>query len=305
MRIGALSSNSPVTNNTDNINFYYIEPYLYLNYEVINNLGISGAIRKNILYDKNDKSFTSYQLSSHYELNNKNRFILSDGKYHSYTTPNFYIRDYTLLSSDQIALDYYFESNKLNLSSALYYKNDKGNFRLNNFERYDRIETFGFELNINYLIYKHFRLNVSNSYINQKQFISENKFNTALNLKYFVKAQLMYNNSKLFNCAILFTTRPGNNYTSVHDAVFNTNANDYEPRFSSPFTSTFSDYKRFDFSINKLIPLKKSYIIAFASINNIFNNKNQSSVYYIEDYTQKLSNYFQQRTLYFGIQLRF
>lgn len=301
----ALSSHSPVTNNTKDTNFYYIEPYLYLNYDVLHNLGVSGAIRKNILYDKNAKSFTSFQISLHYELNKKNRYILSGGKYHSYATPNFYIRNYALLSSEQVALDYYFESNKLNLSSAIYYKNDKGDFRLNDFERYDKIKTLGFELNIDFPIYKHFRLNVSNSYIDQKQFISENEFNTALNLKYFVKAQLMYNNSKLFNSALLFTTRPGNNYTSVNEAVFNTNANDYEPSFNTPFASTFSDYKRFDFSVNKLIALKKSYIIAFASVNNIFNNKNQSSVYYNENYTQESFNYFQQRTLYFGMQLRF
>ncbi|SZD73850.1 Uncharacterised protein [Candidatus Ornithobacterium hominis] len=50
---------------------------------------------------------------------------------------------------------------------------------------------------------------------------------------------------------------------------------------------------------------KKSYIIAFASINNIFDNKNQSSVYYNKNYTQESFNYFQQRTLYFGMQLRF
>lgn len=98
---------------------------------------------------------------------------------------------------------------------------------------------------------------------------------------------------------------PGKNFTSVNDAIYNTNANDYEPSFNTPFASTFSDYKRFDFSVNKLIALKKSYIIAFASINNIFNNKNQSSVYYNENYTQESFNYFQQRTLYFGMQLRF
>lgn len=301
----ALSNTRSVIENKDEIDFYYIEPYLYLNYELLNNLGISGAIRKNILYDKNAKSFTSYQLSSHFEINHKNRFILSSGKYHSYTTPNFYIRDYTLLSSNQLALDYYFESHKFNLSSAIYYKNDKGDFRLNDFEKYDKIKTFGFELNLAFPVYKHFRLNVSNSYIDQKQFISENKFNTALNLKYFVKAQLMYSNPTLFNCSLLFTTRPGNNYTSVNAGVYNTNSNDYEPNFNIPFASTFSDYKIFDFSINKLIALKKSYIVAFASVNNIFDHKNQSSVYYNTNYTQELFNYFQRRTLYFGMQLRF
>ncbi len=301
----ALSANSPAVENKEDIDFYYMEPYIYLNYEILPNLGVSGATRKNILWDKGAKSFVSYQLSSHYEINKKNRFILSGGKYHSYTTPNYYIRNYTLLSSQQIAIDYYFESKKFNLSSAIYYKNDKGDFRLNNFERYDKIKTFGFELNFNFPLFKNFRLNVSNSYIDQKQFIADIKYNTALNLKYFVKAQLMYNKPNLFNCSLLFTTRPGNNYTSVNSASFNPSANDYEPNFNTPLTSTFSDYKRFDFSINKLIALKKSYIIAFASVNNIFDNKNQSAVYYNESYTNQLFNYLQRRTLYFGVQLRF
>ncbi|MDL1913119.1 MAG: hypothetical protein FDW93_01120 [Bergeyella sp.] len=301
----ALSANSPVAENVDDINFYYIEPYLYLNYEVLRNFGVSGAIRKNILWNKGVKSFVSYQLSSHYEINNKNRFILSGGKYHSYTMPNNYVRDYTLLSSEQLALDYYYESKKINISSAIYYKDDKGNFRLNNFERYDKIKTFGFELNLNLPIYKNFRLDVSNSYVHQKQFISDTEYNTALNLKYFIKTQLIYNNPHLFNCSLLFTTRPGNNYTSVHSASFNSNANDYEPSLNLPFASTFSDYNRFDFSISKLVPLKKSYIIAFASVNNIFDKKNQSSVYYNKNYTKKLFNYFQRRILYFGMQLRF
>ena len=49
----------------------------------------------------------------------------------------------------------------------------------------------------------------------------------------------------------------------------------------------------------------KYYLLISASVNNIFDNKNQSSVYYNENYTQELFNYFQRRTLYFGLQLRF
>ena len=292
----ARSNNSPTVENEAETDFYYVEPYLYLNYEVLSNLGVSGSIRKNVFLDKNAENFTSYQLSSHYEINNQNRFILGAGKYHSYAR-----RDYGLLSSEQIALDYYFEGNKFNLSSAVYYKRDKVNSK-----KYDRIETFGFELNFNFPFYSHFRLNISNSYLDQKQFISEVKYNTALNLDYFVKAQLMYNNSDLFNCSLLFTTRPGSNYTPVSHATFNPSAYDYEPRFNDiPFSATFSDYKRFDFSINKLIAFKKSYMIAFVSVNNIFDTKNQSSVYYNENYTQESFDYFQRRTLYFGMQLMF
>lgn len=300
----ALTSNSPTTINNENVDFYYIEPYFYLNYEILKNLGISSAIRKNVLWDKGAKSFLSYQLSSHYEINNKNRIIISGGKYHSYTTPNYYIRKYTLLSSNQIALDYYFETNKINVSSAIYYKKDKGDFRLNDYEKYDQIETFGVELNVDFPLYKRFRLNLSNSYINQKQYIDNIHYNTSLNLKYFIKAQLTYNNPNLFNCSLLFTTRPGNNYTPVSSASFNTESNDYEPDYKTAFSSTFNDYKSLDFSINKLIPFKKFYIIAFASVNNLLNNENQSSVYYSKDYIDEYFNYFQKRIIYFGMQIR-
>ena len=60
------------------------------------------------------------------------------GKYHSYSTPNYYIRNYNLLSSSQIALDYYYEKDKFNISSAIYYKTDKGDISTNNFEKYEK-----------------------------------------------------------------------------------------------------------------------------------------------------------------------
>jgi len=298
----ALSPESPTVSNQEDLDFYYIEPYLYLNFEVSRNFGISTAARKNVFLDKDTNSFLSYQISSHYEINNKNRFILSGGKYHSYTTPNYFVRNYTLLSSEQIALDYYFESKKFNFSSAIYYKNDKGDFRLNDFESYDKIRTLGFEMNINFPFYKQFNLNISNSYIDQNQFISNSEFNTSLNLKYFIKAQLQYNNPKLFNCSLLYTTRPGNNYTPITNASFNTTANDYEPNFGTPFSATFNDYKRLDFAINKLISFKKSYLIAFLSVNNIFDSKNESLAYYDSNYSNVFFDYFQRRTIYFGMQ---
>lgn len=69
----AISSISPTITNKQNINFHYIEPYIYLNFELFENFGFSSAIRKNMFWSSNSKNFISYQLSSHYEPNHKNR----------------------------------------------------------------------------------------------------------------------------------------------------------------------------------------------------------------------------------------
>ncbi|AQW95509.1 TonB-dependent receptor [Elizabethkingia anophelis] len=301
----ALSPKSPTVENNAEIDFYYVEPYLFLNYEISKGFGVSGAIRKNILKDKGAKSFVSYQMSSHYEINDKNRLIISGGRYHSYSTPNYYVRDYTLLSSNQLALDYYFNSKTFGLSYAVYYKKDTGNFTLNDYERYDQIKTLGAELGLDFIIYKNISLVVSNSYINQKQYISDTEYNTKLRMNYFIKSQIIYKNPKLFNLSLLFTTRPGNNYTSVNGSNFNTTASDYEPIFNTPFSSHFSKYSRFDLTVNKLIPMKSLFLIAFASINNVFDKKNHSSAYYNYNYTEQNFNLYQRRTLYFGLQFNF
>jgi hypothetical protein len=300
----AYTEKSPTINNAEKINFHYIEPFAYVNHEITKKIGYSIAFRNNIFQSKDTKSFLSYQLATHVELNNHNRFILSGGNYHSYSTPNYYIRNFNLLNSRQIALDYYFESKKINISSAIYFKSDKGDFTLNDYENYDKIHTFGAELSFGYPIINYLHINISNTYIKQNRYIENEKYNSSLNLKYFIKTQILYNNPKTFNASVYYTTHPGNHYTSVNKSVFNEKANDYEPIFRIPFASTLSSYHRIDLSFSKLFPFKKSYLIAFASINNLFNFKNQSSVYYDQNYSNTYFNYYQRRIFYFGIQLQ-
>ena len=297
--------NSTLYSNDEKNKFYYIEPYLYVNYNFDNNLGVSVAFRKNIFKHDFSNDFLSFQISSNYRISEKNKFILSAGNYHSYATPNFLVRNFPVLSSKQIALDYSYESKKFNLTAAIYYKNDKGDIRLNEFEKYDGINTFGAELNLEIPVHKNILFNFSNTFIDQKQFINDSKFNTALNLKYFIKSQIVYKNLKLFTTSFSYTTRPGNNYTSLSNASFNTTANDYEPTFSTPFINTFTDYHRVDFTINKILAFKKYYIIVFTSLNNIFDFKNQASVYYNNNYTKEYFDFLQRRIIYFGIQGRF
>lgn len=302
----ANSHRSPFIKEKKYIDFFYIEPYVYIDYTPIYNLNISSAFRKNIFLAKGTESFTSYQISVNHRIRDNYNTIISAGKYHSYAEPNNYIRNYTVLSSDQIAIDSYFKIMKYDMSVAFYYKKEKGE-RLNFYDQNNKteIKTFGIENSLNIPIAKNIVFNLSNTFLNQRQYLSEQKYKTSLNLKYFIKSQIIYNNPKILSVSLLFTTRPGNNYTSINGSAYNYAANEYEPHYESWFTSNYSDYYRLDFSVTKIIPMKNSSLVIFGSMNNVFDKENQSYAYYNTDYNNKYFNFYQRRLLYFGMQWRF
>ncbi|HZJ73950.1 MAG TPA: hypothetical protein VFC87_04025, partial [Perlabentimonas sp.] len=65
--------------------------------------------------------------------------------------------------------------------------------------------------------------------------------------------------------------------------------------------SQYGNYNRFDISFSKYIRRRKNALVAFASLNNIFDTKNESEALYNEDYTAKYFDYYQFRTMYFGL----
>ena len=231
--------------------------------------------------------------------------ILSLGKYNSYSTPNYFYHNISLLSSNQIALDYYLEKKKYSFSSAIYFKKDYGDNNSNLLYRFSEIRNSGIEFTLNYNINKNFSFGISNTFLEQKGYINNTKYKTANNLKYFIKTQISYINPKLFTCSLSLNTRPGNNFTQVNNSLFNNDANDYEPFFEITNNSTFNNYFKIDFTINKVFNIKDNSLITFLSINNIFNNKNNSSIYYNNDYTVPTYTNYQQRIIYFGLQFRF
>lgn len=301
----ALQENAPYYNSNVKNNLNYSEIYGYADYKVSKKIGISAAIRKNIFPQNQIKSFLSSQFSSYYHLNSKNRFILGLGEYYSYSTPNYYSHSIGLLKSKQIALDYYYDSKKINITGALYYKKDFGDFNSEYYDAYNLIETFGSEISVNYNINKHFVLGLSNTFMDQHAFYGDEKFNTNNNLKYFIKAQFTYNNPKYFTASISFTKRPGNFITTVNSATYLPDSGTYQPTFNELNSYSLNNYTKLDFTINKVFKVGKSNsLVTFISINNIFNNLNQANIYYNNDYSNIGFNYFQQRIFYFGLQYR-
>lgn len=300
----ALNNSAPNYKNNEEVNFNYSEIYLYCDYKINNNFGLSSALRKNIFLDINSNDFLSYQFSSFYNLNKENRFIFSLGNYNSYSTPNYFFHNISILNSKQIAFDYYLEKKKFSLTSAFYYKQDSGDLNSNSLYLFNNIKSTGFEFSINHNLTKKFSLGISNTFLSQTGYQQGLKFNTSNNLAYFIKAQALYVNPRLFTTSLSFNARPGNNYTPIVNSTFNVNANNFKPYFGDINSSTFDNYFKIDFTINKIFNFKENSLIAFFSINNIVNNRNQSTIYYNIDYSNFGFNYYQNRIIYFGFQYR-
>ena len=228
--------------------------------------------------------------------------MLSGGKYHNYSTPNYYSKKFILLSSYQLALDYSFEYKNSSLTAATYYKNEKGEQTNNLFFTIDDQSTFGIEFYYEQSFMKYLKLTFSNTFINQISEINNTRFKGEKDYNYFIKTSLNYNNPKTFSLTLSYLARPGDCYTPVAVSYFDSQTNFFLPLFSSNINSIrYKAYNRIDISISRYFKFGKTALITFASLNNILNTNNESEVLYNSDYSKTHFDHYELRTVYFGL----
>jgi hypothetical protein len=297
----ALSPDSPNHIADTTLHNNIAEAYSYLNWDISRNWIISSGIRSNI-HANNQSNYLSYQLGLKYKINNNQSILLSGGDYHNYSTPNYISKEFVLLSSNQLAIDYSFENKNTSLTAAAFYKNEKGKQTDNLFYSSDNQKSLGIEFFFEQSFRKYFRLTFSNTFINQVYKINNNSYRGEKDYNYFIKTSFNYNDPKIFSLSLSYLSRPGDYYTPVELSVFNSQTNFYQPVFSNNINgSQCKAYNRLDLSINRYFKFKNTALITFASINNVLNTKNESEVLYNKDYTQIHFNNYQLRTVYFGI----
>jgi hypothetical protein len=297
----ALSPESPNYHADTNIFNHILEAYLYFNWNINDKWTLSSGMRSNI--PLNSQSFyLSSQMGLKYRIDKNQSFLLSGGKYHNYSTPNYYSKKFTLLSSYQFALDYSLEYKNTSLTAATYYKNEKGEQTINFFYSLDNQSTFGIELFLEHSFRKYFRLTFSNTFMNQTGKTNNTRFKGEKDFNYFLKTSLNYNNPKVFSLTLSYLARPGDYYTPVAFSFFNNQTNLYQPIFSNNINSSqYRAYNRIDVSISRYFKFNKTALITFASLNNILNTKNESRVLYNSDYTETHFDNYALKTIYFGI----
>ena len=301
----AQSPLSPSTDSETNISNTILETYLYAKWDINDKLLLSTGIRSNIPV-KNQEYYLNSQLSLKYSLNKSQSFLLSGGKYRNYSTPNFFSKQYILQSSNQIALDYTSKLKNTLFTAATYFKNETSEEAINSFFIVDKVNTFGVELFLEHNFDKHFKFTLANSFINQIVTIDNEEYKGQNDFDYLLKTTIQYNNPKLFLLALSYIARPGTYYNPIINSNFDGNTNFYEPIFGDDlFSLQYNNYNRLDLSISKYIKFKNSALIPFASLNNILNRKNENQILYDSDYSTNRFNYFQFRTIYFGLTWQF
>jgi vitamin B12 transporter len=81
----------------------------------------------------------------------------------------------------------------------------------------------------------------------------------------------------------------GKPYTPVSGATFNAAQNRWIPAYSAPFSQRMSPLERVDMSVSRFTPLgAQSYLVLFASVNNLFDRVNVYEYRYNADYTGRI-----------------
>jgi hypothetical protein len=288
-----------------NLENHNIEFYAYMTYAAHEKVNISTASRVNVPTNA-QVFYASSQISATYQPTNEQRWLLSAGKYHNYSTPNVFNPAFNLLDSWQAALDYEFKKTNFELLAAIYYKQDGGIQNLANqqltFRNANKFNTFGAEIAIKKDFGKRFSVTVSNTFVSQQMKIGSESFKSADDLPYFVKAVATYNHPKIVTIALSYLTREGKYFTPIIGGNYNPRANFYEPVWSNQVNSQqYGNYHNLSLNLNRYFKVGKTGLIVFASVNNLLNISNERDFFYSSDYKTWEINPYQLRTFYGGM----
>lgn len=296
-----MSSESPTLLTDTLISNSFVECYAYGSFDISKVVTLSSGVRAGLPQHGNDKYF-SYQLGIRYNLTANQNFLLSGGTYNNFSTPSYYQKTFSLLQSNQLALDYSLGLSRCKLNAAFYVKNETGKLFYDSFYPIDGTKTLGIELFIERELSKVMRVTLSNSFIHQTMIVDGKVYSGENKMSYLLKAALIYNNPKLFNLSICYFGHPGKRYTPIASSVYFAQTDSYFPIFSNELQSAqFGSYNRIDIGISRYMSFGKNAVLAFASINNILNFKNQQEIIYNSTFSPSGYDYYSLRTIYFGV----
>ena len=303
----AMSEESPTHRQDTTVSSHILEPYIYLSWDISKKVSMSMGARTNIPI-KDQKQYISAQYSLRYQPAENHSIIVSAGKYHNYTLPDYYNQKYRLLSSTQVSLDYSYESNHTKIQSALYYKQESGEQDVDFHYTIHKTRTYGLEFSISRTFWNHLSLSFSNSTIKQEVNVNGTTYKGSYHFAYFLKPSITYTHPKLFSLGLMYIGRPGSYVLDypVRSSRWNPEANAYEPIYGSLEEFQHGAYHRLDLSASKYMNFNKCTLTLYFSINNLLNTKNKTNaVYYNMDYSETYRKYQTLRTIYFGLVFSF
>lgn len=261
------------------------------------------AWRKNIPTNERQNSYWSQQLIVKYGFDDHHSLSANTGRYHGYNLPTAFNNNYRFIKTLQHALEYEFRTKKLDIDAAVFSKMEAGDVFFSPEEIYRSRKIKGIETRIRWNLTRYFQLTSSYSFLDVKNQLPEGETYPGRNdLAYFTRLFLTYNKPKLANLSLAYVFRQGLLYSPAIGGALNENLGVYEPFFEDQFnTRRYQNYHNLSFSMSKEIPQKSNFLLFYATINNILNIKNQQAPRYFKDYSGYNFDYYQFRSLYFGL----
>lgn len=279
-----------------------VESYAFASWEASQNWTLSTGIRLPLALDDIAQPYVNYQAASRYQLRDQDHLLLSLGQYHSFSTPSFFIPNYQLLKAQQIALEYSHKEETRNWQAAFYAKKEEGETGSNGFFRMDQLSTFGIEASYQQQMGRHWQITLANAFLRQRMRVDGSLHRGPRDFNYFAKSSLQYQNPRLFTIALTYLSQPGNPYTPIEGSVFVEELGGYKPIFSTQLNGArLASYKRLDLNISRYFQFEKYSLVAFASIANLFNQRNERDLLYEADYNAYTFDYHQLRSFFAGL----
>ncbi|MEM1328508.1 MAG: carboxypeptidase-like regulatory domain-containing protein [Bacteroidota bacterium] len=293
----ALEEEAPTTRGQADLSLHDLQYYSYAKWQAHPKWLFGAGIRSSLA----DDDFFSYQGSARYQFHPEHHVLLSGGKYHNYLIPNYLNQEFELLSSQQLSLEYTYESSQWNAQIALFQKQERGN--VINYEQQSSQARLlkGVETYLQYRPHYAWTFSLANTYLDAQIETTEGNFRANNDLNYFLKASVQYDYLPVGNISLFYVQRPGTFFTPVTDAVWQPDVEAYQPIFASVRNGQqLGTYRSLNLAISKVFATDRNSWIIFLNLTNVLNQKNEQYITYSPDYKSTESQYLSQRILYFG-----
>lgn len=272
--------------------------------------GIGSRYRLNRMESKQAQQSPRHALQAHlrYQLNDENSLQASAGQYYAYLCHSAGEGLVQLQTSRQYALEYDAIYGHTHLTAACYHKQEQAALYFDGREDWQACQRSisGLELSWEQE-WDALKMSASYNYLHSRITWKGKDYPAANDLPYWIKTQLSYTNAQFFTIACTAQFRAGLRYTPVKEGFWMEETQAFVPVYGQLNECRLSDYQRVDLSLNKVFMFETgSMLVAFASLNNIFNHHNQAAVLYQGDYSAQIASLpMQLYSIYFGLQWSF
>ena len=273
------------------------EIYGYTRYHGIDKLSLGVGVRTNIP-GEDQKHYTSYQLNTRYEISAPLAILLSYGKYNKY--------DFSQGSDENL----FITSNQF--SADIVYKKKASEGTLSMFSKKvldgsSTTDVLGGELYYKYVRSRKFQAQVSFTSLHAKVSKGTLKYSSPYDLKYFVRANVIYGFLPTWSFSTILLYRQGTFYNPVTDTRFDNQLGVYVPTFAAnDGQQRLPYYGNISCNLSKLMTIAGKYsAVAFAGLSNVIDRKNVRGYLYNFDYTEQKNDLLSGRTLFFGTMISF